>query len=105
ENRRLYAEKISKVAEILNPVLPVELPDANFYLWIRTPIADTAFAQALYRDYNVAVLPGSYLARTAQGVNPGENFVRLALVANVDETVEAAQRIAEFSRKLLDVSR
>ena len=100
ENRRLYAEKINKVAETLKPVLPVALPDANFYLWIRTPIADTAFAQALYRDYNVAVLPGSYLARTAQGVNPGENFVRLALVANVDETVEAAQRIAEFSRKI-----
>ena len=104
ENRRLYAEKFNKVAEILKPVLPVALPDAGFYLWIRTPIADTAFAQALYRDYNVAVLPGSYLARTAQGVNPGENFMRLALVATVAETVEAAQRIAEFSRKSLDVS-
>jgi len=96
ENRRLYAEKIGKAAEILKPVLPVALPEAGFYLWIRTPIGDTAFAQALYRDYNVAVLPGSYLARTAQGANPGENFVRLALVANVDETVEAAQRIAKF---------
>jgi N-succinyldiaminopimelate aminotransferase len=98
ENRRLYAEKFSKVVAILEPVLPVALPDAGFYLWIRTPIADTAFAQGLYRDYNVAVLPGSYLARTAQGVNPGENFVRLALVASTEETVEAAQRIAEFSR-------
>ncbi len=107
ENRRLYAENFSKVVEILKPVLPVALPDASFYLWvnlskagIRTPIADTAFAQALYRDYNVTVLPGSYLARTAQGVNPGENFVRIALVANVAETVEAAQRLAEFSRQL-----
>ncbi len=96
ENRRLYAGKFAKVVEILEPVLPVVLPDASFYLWIRTPIADTAFAQALYRDYNVTVLPGSYLARTAQQVNPGENFVRLALVANVAETVEAAQRIAKF---------
>ncbi len=100
ENRRMYAEKFAKVVDILKPVLPVEIPDAGFYLWIRTPIADTAFAQALYRDYNVTVLPGSYLARTAQGVNPGENFVRLALVASTEETVEAAQRIAEFSRKL-----
>ncbi len=100
ENRRMYAEKFAKVVGILKPVLPVEMPDAGFYLWIRTPIADTAFAQALYRDYNVTVLPGSYLARTAQGVNPGENFVRLALVASTEETVEAAQRIAEFSRKL-----
>jgi N-succinyldiaminopimelate aminotransferase len=72
------------------------MPDAGFYLWVRTPIPDTAFAQALYRDYNVTVLPGSYLARSAQGVNPGEDFVRLALVANTAETVEAAQRIAEF---------
>ena len=105
ENRRLYAEKFTKVIEILNPVLPVTLPDAGFYLWIRTPISDTAFAQALYRDYNVAVLPGSYLARAAQGINPGENFVRLALVANVAETLEAAERIVNFSRKTKDVSR
>ncbi|MDP4029997.1 MAG: succinyldiaminopimelate transaminase [Gallionella sp.] len=98
ENRRLYAEKFSRVLEILQPVLPVTPPDAGFYLWIRTPVADTAFAQALYRDYNVTVLPGSYLARTAQGVNPGENFVRLALVASTEETVEAAQRIVKFSR-------
>lgn len=96
ENRRLYAEKFAKVTEILKPVLPVVLPDAGFYLWIRTPIADTSFAQGLYRDYNVAVLPGSYLARTAQGINPGENHVRLALVASIEETVEAAQRIKLF---------
>ena len=103
ENRRLYAEKFAEVAEILKPVLPVTMPDAGFYLWInlseaglRTPITDTAFAQGLYRDYNVTVLPGSYLARSANGVNPGENFVRLALVASTEETVEAAQRIAEF---------
>jgi len=105
ENRRLYAEKFAKVVEILKPVLPVTMPDAGFYLWIRTPIADTAFAQGLYRDYNVTVLPGSYLARSADGVNPGENFVRLALVASTEETVEAAQRIANFSRQLLVVSR
>lgn len=105
ENRRLYAEKFAKVVEILKPVLPVTMPDAGFYLWIRTPIADTAFAQGLYRDYNVTVLPGSYLARNANSVNPGENFVRLALVASTEETLEAAQRIANFSRQLLVVSR
>jgi N-succinyldiaminopimelate aminotransferase len=107
ENRRLYAEKFSRVVEILKPVLPVKMPDAGFYLWVdlskagvRTPVSDTAFAQALYRDYNVTVLPGSYLARTAQGVNPGENFVRMALVASTEETVEAAQRIAKFIASL-----
>jgi len=103
ENRRLYAEKFAGVLEILRPALPVALPDAGFYLWVnlaavgmRTPLDDTAFAQALYRDYNVTVLPGSYLARTAQGVNPGGSFVRLALVANQEETMEAAQRIVRF---------
>jgi N-succinyldiaminopimelate aminotransferase len=100
ENRRMYADKFTRVMKILNPVLPVTRPDAGFYLWIHTPIADTRFAQSLYRDYNVAVLPGSSLARSADGINPGENFVRLALVAGTEETVEAAQRIAEFSQKL-----
>ena len=100
ENRRLYEEKFAQVVGILKPVLPVELPDAGFYLWVRTPIADTAFAQRLYRDYNVTVLPGSYLARAARGVNPGENFVRLALVANVEETMEAARRIQSLVASL-----
>ncbi|MDH2917704.1 MAG: succinyldiaminopimelate transaminase [Sideroxydans sp.] len=100
ENRRLYAEKFAQVVAILNPVLPVVMPDAGFYLWIRTPISDSDFAQQLYRDYHVTVLPGSYLAREAQGVNPGANFVRLALVANTAETIEAAQRIAAFVKAL-----
>ena len=98
ENRRLYAEKFSKVVDMLKPVLPVCLPDAGFYLWLRAPMSDTTFAQHLYRDYNVSVLPGSFLAREAQGINPGKNFVRIALVAELEETLEAARRIAEFSR-------
>lgn len=97
ENRLLYEEKFAKVIALLSPVLPVSKPNASFYLWIRTPIADTAFAQQLYRDYNVSVLPGSFLAREAHGINPGENFIRLALVANLNETLEAARRITEFT--------
>ncbi|MDP2761617.1 MAG: succinyldiaminopimelate transaminase [Sideroxyarcus sp.] len=100
ENRRLYAQKFEQVIKLLAPVLPVSKPDAGFYLWLRTPIADTTFAQHLYRDYNVSVLPGSFLAREAHGINPGANFIRLALVANLDETLEAARRIAEFTRAL-----
>ena len=100
DNRRLYKEKFSKVMDILKPVLPVVMPDASFYLWLKVPIADTAFAQGLHRDYNVTVLPGSFLAREVRGINPGENYVRLALVATVDETVDAARRIAEFTLKL-----
>jgi len=84
------------VVEILKPVLPVTLPDASFYLWLRVPAPDTVFAQHLHRDYNVSVLPGSFLAREARGVNPGENFIRIALVAELEEAVEAAQRIAKF---------
>lgn len=100
ENRRLYKEKFSKVIDILKPVLPVTLPDASFYLWLRVPIADTAFAQGLHRDYNVTVLPGSFLAREVRGMNPGENYVRIALVASLEQTLDAAHRIAEFTKNL-----
>lgn len=94
ENRRLYLEKFEAVVELLKATLPVSMPDAAFYLWIRTPLDDVEFTRLLYRDYNVTVLPGSYLARHAHGVNPGENFVRVALVAPLAECVEAAGRIA-----------
>ncbi len=100
ENRRLYAAKFAKVVEILMPVLPVTMPDASFYLWLHVPIADTTFAQALHRDYNVTVLPGSFLAREVRGINPGENYVRIALVAALEETLDAAHRIAEFTQKI-----
>jgi N-succinyldiaminopimelate aminotransferase len=100
ENRHLYAQKFDLAIKALSPVLPVSKPDAGFYLWLRTPIADTLYAQQLYRDYNVSVLPGSFLAREAHGINPGANFIRLALVAGVEETQEAVDRIAEFTNKL-----
>jgi N-succinyldiaminopimelate aminotransferase len=62
------------------------LPDAGFYLWAKVPEAlgmtDTEFARALLAQYNVTVLPGSYLAREAQGSNPGAQRVRMALVAD-----------------------
>ena len=93
ENRRLYVEKFKTVIPLLSGYLEVEMPDAAFYLWARTSMPDTEYAQLLYRDYNVTVLPGSYLARDAHGINPGQGFVRLALVASVDECIEAAGRI------------
>ncbi|HEY6281995.1 MAG TPA: succinyldiaminopimelate transaminase [Burkholderiales bacterium] len=101
ENRRLYREKFTKVAPILKKLMPhLEIPQGGFYLWAGTPIPDTEFAWLLYRDYNVTVLPGSYLAREAHGINPGLNFVRIALVAPLAECVEAAQRIADFIEQL-----
>ncbi|MFN0038035.1 MAG: succinyldiaminopimelate transaminase [Burkholderiales bacterium] len=96
ENRRLYREKFEKVAAILSGVAEINLPQAAFYLWLRTPIPDPEFAKRLFNQYNVTVLPGSFLARQARGVNPGENFVRIALVASVEECVEAAHRLREF---------
>ncbi len=104
ENRRQYTEKFTKVIAILDSALPVSKPDASFYLWVRTPIPDTIFAQQLYRDYNVSVLPGSFLAREANGINPGANFIRIALVANLEETMDAAERIVKFCRQTLVVS-
>ena len=93
DNRRLYAEKFNTVTPLLKGVLTVEIPDAAFYLWARSDIPDTEFVLKLYHDFNVTVLPGSFLAREAHGVNPGQGFVRLALVASLDECIEAASRI------------
>ena len=93
ENRRLYAEKFKIVTPMLQSVLDVKMPDAAFYLWAKTKESDTEFALKLYRDFNVTLLPGSYLAREAHEINPGKNFVRLALVASLQECVEAANRI------------
>jgi len=98
--RRKYTEKFARVAPLTQSVLEAGLPDAGFYLWARTPVADTDFARRLYAEQNVTVLPGSFLARESNGVNPGTNYVRMALVAEVGECLEAARRIVEFARKL-----
>ena len=100
ENRRLYREKFERTLAILSPVTEVQMPDAAFYLWLRTPIADTEFAKQLFGQYNVTVVPGSYLAREARGVNPGRDFIRVALVAPVEECLEAAQRLKAFYSQL-----
>jgi N-succinyldiaminopimelate aminotransferase len=100
QNRALYREKFDAFHEIVNPVLPLTRPEAAFYYWIATPIDDQQFAQRLLAEANVVVLPGSYLARDAHGVNPGRNRVRVALVASIGETLEAAQRIRQFMQTL-----
>jgi len=100
DNRRLYQEKFERVTPLVAKHLVTQQPDAGFYLWARTPISDTEFARELHRQYNVTVLPGSYLAREAGGVNPGANFIRIALVAGYDECLDAAQRIADFCNSI-----
>jgi N-succinyldiaminopimelate aminotransferase len=106
ENRRMYREKFAQVTPLLAKVMNVALPDASFYLWASVPerfanhseglSADEAFARELLTQYNVTVLPGSYLAREVGGFNPGAGRVRLALVAETGECLEAAERIARF---------
>jgi N-succinyldiaminopimelate aminotransferase len=100
ENRRLYREKFSAVTDILAPVLDLKTPPASFYLWPRTPIDDQEFSRRLYQQQNVVVLPGSYLSRNTEAGNPGKNHVRLALVAELGECIEAAQRIRTFVETL-----
>ena len=103
ENRNLYRTKFAQVTPVLAEVLDVKLPDASFYLWAGVPAGwqgdDAAFAKALYEKEHVTVLPGSYLAREFNGSNPGRGRVRMALVAETAECLEAAERIARFVRQ------
>jgi len=96
ENRAAYRAKFEAVVPILREVMNVDYPDAGFYLWPETPVSDETFARELSAQQNVHVLPGRYLSRTVDGHNPGENRVRMALVAPLEECVEAARRIVEF---------
>jgi N-succinyldiaminopimelate aminotransferase len=100
QNRLLYRRKFDTVLEILSPVIDAHNPDAGFYIWLRTPLSDTEFARRLYHSQNVTVLPGSFLSREVDGINPGANHVRMALVAPLEECIEAAHRIADFIKTL-----
>jgi len=100
ENRRLYREKFTAFIEILSDVCTINKPAASFYIWLKTPITDTEFAQQLFAQYNITVLPGSYLSRDFAELNPGQNHVRIALVAPLEDCIEAAQRIKLFLNSL-----
>ncbi len=99
DNRRLYQEKFERVLPILAPVLPVAKPDGAFYLW--TEVGgdgdDERFTGELHATQAVTVLPGSYLARSGPHGNPGAGRVRISLVPNVTECVEAAHRIRAYT--------
>lgn len=99
-NRQYYREKFAAVLAILSPVMNVEQPEASFYLWAVTPISDTEFARLLFEQQNVTVLPGSYLTRETPEGNPSANRVRMALVASLEECVEAAHRIRQLIESL-----
>ena len=102
DNRAQYKRKFDAVTPLLAQVMDVRLPDAGFYLWAGVPAAwagnDTAFASELLCKYNVTVLPGSYLARAVNGMNPGQGRVRIALVAETERCVEGAERLVAFCK-------
>lgn len=96
-NRTLYSEKFNAVTPVLQQVWPkTQLPDAAFYLWINTEKDDALIAKQLYQEVSITVLPGSFLAREAHGLNPGKGFIRMALVASTEETIAAASRIKDY---------
>ncbi|MEX1666430.1 succinyldiaminopimelate transaminase [Zhongshania arctica] len=99
-NRVLYRQKFNQVLDILDGCLDVSLPEASFYLWAKTPIADTEFARGLFEQQHVTVLPGSYLSREVDGFNPGANYVRMALVAEPEQCAEGARRIKAYVQSL-----
>ncbi len=100
ENRILYREKFAAVLDILGDITEASRPAASFYLWLKTPDniigGDAGFAQQLFAQKNINLLPGSYLSREAHGINPGSGYVRTALVAPLDECIDAAQRMKDF---------
>jgi N-succinyldiaminopimelate aminotransferase len=99
-NRQLYREKFTAFIDILSAVCPVSKPPASFYVWLKTPISDIEFAQRLFAQENITVLPGSFLSRINKDINPGQNHVRIALVAPLAECIEAAERIKNFINTL-----
>ena len=99
-NRQLYRDKFSAFIAILQDVCDIDRPPASFYIWLKTPGSDTDFARDLFAQQNVTVLPGSYLSREVQGINPGAGYVRIALVAPLQECIEAAERIRFFINAL-----
>ncbi len=98
--RQSYRQRLTAVAEILSQVAEVKVPPAGFYFWLKTPIDDLEFARLLFATQNVTVLPGSFLAREAGGLNPGRGHVRIAWVHPLAQCREAAERIADFVQRL-----
>lgn len=96
QNRLAYRQKFDAVLDILSPVIDVQRPQASFYLWAKTPYDDARFTHDLLHEQAVKVLPGSFVSRVANGTNPGQDRIRIALVAPLAACVEGAQRIAKF---------
>lgn len=99
-NRNLYREKFAAVSEILRPHYALRQPEGGFYHWLKTPVDDLTFSQRLLKEQNVTVMPGTFLGRQGESGNPGENHVRVAWVADKENCLIAAQRLADFAAGL-----
>ncbi len=90
----VFRDKYKKNFEVAKEVLNVDAPEATFYIWLKVG-DEIAFTIKLYKEYNLKVIPGSYLGREGEG----QGYVRLALVYEADKTKEALQRIARCLEK------
>lgn len=100
ENRRRYQRKFALARDILGPVTDLDIPPAAFYLWLKTPIDAETFAQRLFIEQNLTILPGNYLSRDTHDGNPGDGYVRISLVPEIDACEEALNRIRTFIQSL-----
>lgn len=93
DNRQLYNQKYQAVQQILGDKMPIDIPDASFYLWPNLATDDEQIARLWLEKANIHVLPGQYLSRQIDGINPGYGHVRIALVAELDACIAAAERL------------
>jgi N-succinyldiaminopimelate aminotransferase len=100
ENRERYRAKYDAVMPVLEPICDVVRPSGSFYLWPAFDSSDEQLTIAALRDENLKVVPGRYLARAVNGHNPGENRLRLSLVASTEDCVAAVQRLARVCSTL-----
>ena len=98
ENRKQYRAKFDLFQKELLHLLPLKKPDAGFYYWLKVD-NDEVFAKVLMEQAHIKVLPGRYLSRETELGNPGENHVRLALVADLTQCEEAVKRLKTVLEK------
>lgn len=99
ENRLLYDERFEAAISCFDSSDNIIRPDGGFYIWLKLPCDDQLFAKSLYQDSGILSLPGSYLSKENEGINPGKGFLRLAVVHDVDTISNA---FSEVSKKISD---
>ncbi len=93
DSRSMYKVKFEYADKVLSKYSCYQKPDAGFYLWLNVGNGEK-FAQALYRNYSLKVMPGFFLSK-GKYKNPGKNFVRVSLVHNITKCKGAIDQIAK----------